>query len=66
MSAQVIEFRPALSSALAELDHLGAEADERNHNSLSRMHFEAIYQLCFAPAPTPEQIAMEEFLLECD
>ena len=66
MSAQVIEFRPAMSSALAELDHLDAETNEGNYNNINRMHFEAICQLCFAPAPTPEQIAMEEFLLECD
>lgn len=33
---------------------------------ISRLPFEALYQLCFAPEPTPEQIAMESFLLDCD
>lgn len=33
---------------------------------ISRLPFEALYQLCFAPEPTREQIARERFLLDCD
>ena len=66
MSAQVIEFGSQLSFDAAEVDHREAEAIRRNHSIVNGMHFETLYQLCFAPAPTAEQIVMEEFLLECD
>jgi hypothetical protein len=39
---------------------------EDDTSIISRLPFEAIYQLYFAPDPTPEQVAMEMFLLECD
>jgi hypothetical protein len=39
---------------------------EADTSIISRLPFEAIYQLYFAPDPTPEQVAMEMFLLECD
>jgi len=42
----------------------GKTADDTS--IISRLPFEAIYQLYFAPDPTPEQVAMEMFLLECD
>ena len=66
MSAQVIDFCPAVSSASAAVDHREAGVAEENHNVINRIRFEMIYQLCFAPEPTAEQISMEEFLLECD
>ncbi len=66
MSAQVVDFGPAVSSALADVDHRESEVAEDNHSIINRIHFETLYQLYFAPEPTPEQIATEEFLLECD
>ncbi len=66
MSAQAIGFGPAASSAWVEVDHREAEPAKDNHNIINRIRFEMLYQLCFTPEPTPEQLAMEEFLLECD
>ncbi len=66
MSAQVVDFGPAVYSAAAEVDHREAEVAEDNRNIINRIRFETLYQLYFAPEPTPGQIAMEKFLLECD
>jgi hypothetical protein len=66
MSAQAIDFGLAVSSASVEVDHGDAEVAEDNHNIINRIRFETLYQLYFAPEPTPGQIAMEKFLLECD
>lgn len=66
MSAEVIDLAPAVSSASVEVDHREAEVAEDNHNVINRIRIEILYQLYFTPEPTPEQIAMEEFLLECD
>jgi hypothetical protein len=30
------------------------------------VNLEILYQLCCAPLPTEQQLALEEFLLECD
>lgn len=35
-------------------------------NDISRLPSEVVYQICFAQEPTPEQIAKELYLLECD
>jgi hypothetical protein len=66
MSAHLIDLGPAVSAASVEVDQREAEVAEDNSNIVSRIRFEILYQLYFAPEPTREQIAMEEFLLECD
>jgi hypothetical protein len=43
-----------------------ANPTESNLNTINKLPIQARYQLYFAPEPTPEQIAMEEFLLDCD
>jgi hypothetical protein len=40
--------------------------DSAQSSVLSELPLEAVYQLCFAPDPTPEQVAKEWFLLDCD
>jgi hypothetical protein len=41
-------------------------ASKNNCNVIIKLPSEALYHICFAAEPTPEQIAMEEFLLDCD
>lgn len=66
MSAQVVD---SVHINLARSFKEQARARERaedNPTVIRRLHFETVYQICFAPEPTPEQIAHEIFLLECD
>ncbi len=66
MSAHVIDLGPAVASVVEEVDRSEAGVTEDNQNNLNKIRLEILYQLYFAPEPTPERIAMEEFLLECD
>lgn len=66
MSAQVADFAPVQSSISVELEHQEVRVAESNPSPINKIHFEVLYQLFFAPPPTREQLAMEEFLLECD
>ena len=66
MSAQVIDFSPAVLSASPEVDGREVEAAEDNHSIINKIHFETLYQVCFAPEPSAGEIAMAEFLLQCD
>jgi hypothetical protein len=42
------------------------DASKNNYSVIIKLPSEALYHICFAPEPTPEQITMEEFLLDCD
>jgi hypothetical protein len=65
MSAKVVDYSFGVSFSATQVGHGIAEAIEDNSNTISNIRFETLYQLSFAPEPTPEQIAKEEFLLEC-
>ena len=66
MSAQVIDRSFRVLSSSTHVAARKAKVRKDNSNIISNMRFELIYQLCFAPEPTPEQVTREEFLLECD
>jgi hypothetical protein len=66
MSAEVVDCSLGVLSSSTRVRDRIAEAVEDNSNTISSIQFEILYQLCCAPEPTPEQIAKEEFLLECD
>jgi hypothetical protein len=66
MSAQAIQFRPGIHRYPYD-ERLNATEDVNDSGEpLSGAHFEVLYQALFAPAPTPEEIAREDFLLDCD
>ena len=66
MSAKVVDFSRPVSSALSEAGHCESEFSEDKGNLINTIRFEILYQLYVAAEPTDQQIAMEEFLLECD
>lgn len=66
MSAQVVDYGLRVLSPSAQVNHRKAEVAEDNRCITKRIRSEILYQMCFAPEPTREQIAMEEFLLDCD
>lgn len=66
MSAQAINIAAPALSRPAKKDSRAVESARDNRSIISGLPIEGLYQLYFAPAPTSEQIAMEEFLLECD
>ena len=66
MSARSLYAVPAnLDRSTEERCHAFGKIEDQT-SIISRLPFEAIYQLYFAPDPTPEQVAREMFLLECD
>jgi hypothetical protein len=66
MSAEAIHLVcKDLSDMPYEKPFTGHQA-EHNLNVVNKLPLQARYQLYFAPEPTPEQIALEEFLLDCD
>lgn len=67
MSAQALRPVPInFACPISEEDRNAIESAEDYPSIIGRLPFEVLYQLCFAPEPTPEQIAREIFLLECD
>lgn len=66
MSAQAINIAAPALSRPAKKASRAVESAMDNHSIINSLSVEGLYQLCFAPAPTSEQVAMEEFLLECD
>ena len=65
MNAQVkkalgLDLRTQTGQELTAFDRTG------EGSVIRKLPFEAVYQLYFAPDPTPEQIARELFLLDCD
>ena len=66
MSTEAIHFvSTALPSTTEEASRI-VSATNNSYNIINKLPFDALYQICFAPEPTPQQIAMEEFLLDCD
>ena len=66
MSAQVVDRGIRVAFPSAKVNRQKAEEAEDNRCITNKIRSEILYQMCFAPEPTPDQIAMEEFLLECD
>ena len=66
MSAEAINIARPILSSLTKKGSRAVEMAKDNRSAMSSLRFEGLYQFYFAPEPTPEQIAMEEFLLECD
>jgi hypothetical protein len=66
MSAQVLDLGSAVVSTLTRNDERTMEVTEAKCNVVRRIHRETLYQMYFADEPTREQLAREQFLLECD
>lgn len=66
MSAQAINIAQPVLSNSAKQERGLVETARANHSIITELPLEGLYQLYFAPAPRPEQIVLEEFLLECD
>jgi hypothetical protein len=66
MSAQANHLGSVIYPHLIDIDRMNGNKSDDNYAISNRIHLEALYQMCFAPEPTREQIAREQFLLECD
>ena len=66
MSAQVLDLGSAVVSTLRNTDERVVEVSGIKCNAVKGIHQETFFQMYCAPEPTREQLAREQFLLECD
>lgn len=66
MSAEAIHLGFTDLSDTPDEKSFTANPTATNLNTINKLPIQARYQLYFAPEPTAEQLAMEEFLLDCD
>ena len=66
MSAQVLDLGSAVVSTRIKNDERAVEVTEAKCSVVRGIHHETLYQMYFADEPTREQLAREQFLLECD
>lgn len=66
MSAQVLDLGSAVVSTQIDTEERAVKVTEIKCNAVNGIHQETFFQMYCAPEPTREQLAREQFLLECD